>query len=80
MKKLNIPLIPVITGSLALIAVIAVMIVLFGGKSSAGLYITEASGTVGITSADESVQADSSAALKEGDVITVGEGASCKIV
>lgn len=80
MKKLNIPLIPVITGSLALIAVIAVMIVLFGGKSSAGLYITEATGTVGITSADESVQADSSAALKEGDVITVGEGASCKIV
>lgn len=80
MKKLNIPLIPVITGSLALIAVIAVMIVLFGGKSSAGLYITEASGTVGITSADESVRADSSAALKEGDVITVGEGASCKIV
>lgn len=80
MKKLNIPLIPVITGSLALIAVIAVMIVLFGGKSSAGLYITEATGTVGITSADESVQTDSSAALKEGDVITVGEGASCKIV
>ena len=80
MKKLNIPLIPVITGSLALIAVIAVMIVLFGGKSSAGLYITEATGTVGITSADESVQADSSASLKEGDVITVGEGASCKIV
>lgn len=80
MKKLNIPLIPVITGSLALIAVVAVMIVLFGGKSNAGLYITEATGTVGITSADESVQADSSAALKEGDVITVGEGASCKIV
>ena len=80
MKKLNIPLIPVITGSLALIAVIAVMIVLFGGKASAGLYITEASGTVSITSADESVQADSSAALKEGDVITVGEDASCKIV
>lgn len=80
MKKLNIPLIPVITGSLALIAVIAVMIVLFGGKASAGLYITEASGTVSITSADESVQADSSASLKEGDVITVGEGASCKIV
>lgn len=80
MKKLNIPLIPVITGSLALIAVIAVMIVLFGGKASAGLYITEASGTVSITSADESVQANSSAALKEGDVITVGEDASCKIV
>ncbi len=80
MKKLNIPLIPVITGSLALIAVIAVMIVLFGGKSNAGLYITEASGTVSITSADESTEPDSSAALKEGDVITVGEGASCKIV
>lgn len=80
MKKLNIPLIPVITGSLALIAVIAVMIVLFGGRSSAGLYITEATGTVSITSADEAVEADSSAALKEGDVITVGEGAGCKIV
>lgn len=80
MKKLNIPLIPVITGSLALIAVIAVMIVIFGGKSSAGLYITEATGTVSITSADESVQTDSSAALKEGDVITVGEDAGCKIV
>lgn len=80
MKKLNIPLIPVITGSLALVAVIAVMIVLFGGKSSAGLYITEATGTVSIASADESVEADSSAALKVGDVITVGEGAGCKIV
>lgn len=80
MKKLNIPLIPVITGSLALIAVVAVMIVLFGGKSGAGLYITEATGTVSITSADESVEADSSAALKEGDIITVGEGAGCKIV
>lgn len=80
MKKLNIPLIPVITGSLALIAVVAVVIVLFGGKSNAGLYITEATGTVSITSADESVAADSSAALKEGDVITVGEGSGCRIV
>lgn len=80
MKKLNIPLIPIITGSLALIAVIAVIIVICGGIGGAGLYITEATGTVSITSADEAVEANSSDALKEGDIITVGEGASCKIV
>lgn len=80
MKKLNIPLIPVITGSLALIAVIAVIIVICGGIGGAGLYITEANGTVGITTADESVDANSSDMLNEGDIITVGEGASCKIV
>ena len=80
MKKLNIPLIPVITGSLALIAVIAVMIVLFGGFGGAGLYITEATGTVSITSADEDDESKSSDALKVGDVITVGEDSGCKIV
>lgn len=80
MKKFNIPLIPVITGSLALIAVIAVIIVICGGIGGAGLYITEANGTVGITSADEAVDTNSGDALKEGDIITVGEGASCKIV
>lgn len=79
MKKLNIPLIPVITGSLALIAVIAVVIVLFGGSGGAGLYISEATGTVSITAADESVETNSGDALKAGDVITVGEGSSCKI-
>lgn len=80
MKKLNIPLIPVITGSLALIAVIVVMIVVFGGSGSAGLYITEANGTVSIASGEEEADTSSGEALKEGDIITVGENASCKIV
>lgn len=80
MKKLNIPLIPLITGSLALIAVIVVMVVIFGGSGSAGLYITEANGTVSISSGDGEADTSSGEALKEGDIITVGENASCKIV
>ncbi len=80
MKKLNIPLIPVITGSLALIAVIVVMIVIFGGSGSAGLYITEANGTVSIASGEGEADTSGGEALKEGDIITVGEKAGCKIV
>lgn len=81
MKKLNIPLIPVITGTLALAAVIAVIIIVSGAGGSAGLYITDASGSVSITNSDN---ADSNAisgeALAEGDIITSGENSSCKIV
>lgn len=81
MKKLNIPLIPVITGALALIAVIVVVILVSGAGGDAGLYISDASGSVSITgSGSESAAAGAGEALKNGDIITVGEDSSCKIV
>lgn len=80
MKKFNIPLIPAVTGGLALIAVIAVIIVVFGGMGGAGLYITEASGTVSITSGDAESDKSSGEALTEGDIITVGADSTCRIV
>lgn len=81
MKRLNIPLIPVITGSLALIAVIAVIIIVAGAGGSAGLYITEASGTVSITNSDNGdVDASTEDNLSQGDIITVGDDSYCRIV
>lgn len=81
MKKLNIPLIPVITGTLALAAVIAVIIIVAGAGGSAGLYITDASGSVSITNSDNAdSDAMSGEALTQGDIITSGENSSCKIV
>lgn len=81
MKKLNIPLIPVITGTLALAAVIAVIIIVSGAGGSAGLYITEASGSVSITNSDNAdSDAMSGEALTQGDIITSGENSSCRIV
>lgn len=72
--------IPIILGGLAIIAVAATLIVITGGfSSSAGLYITSAYGSVSVTSSDESSNAVSGAALKNGDIITVGDGASCTI-
>lgn len=81
MKKLNIPLIPVITGTLAIAAVIAVIIIVAGAGGSAGLYITEASGSVSITNSDSTdSDAMSGEALSQGDIITSGENSSCRIV
>ncbi len=81
MKKLNIPLVPVITGALALIAVAAVLIIVIGAGGDAGLYVTEASGSVSISNVDnQSVDSASGEALRQGDIITVGEGASCRLM
>lgn len=81
MKKLNIPLIPVITGSLALIAVIAVVVIVLGAGRDAGLHVTEATGTVSIMSADNTaVDTASGEALNAGDIITTGGNSSCTIV
>lgn len=81
MKKLNIPLIPIITGSAALIALIAVVVILTNAGGGAGLYITEATGTVSITSSEKgSYNGASGDVLSQGDIITVGENSSCKLV
>lgn len=80
MKKLNIPLIPVITGVLALAAVIVVIVLFSGAGGDAGLYISDASGSVSITGSDSaSTAAGAGEALRQGDIITVGENSSCKI-
>ncbi len=72
--------IPIILGALALVAVIATVIVITGGSSSrSGLYITSANGNVSITNDDVSENAVNGAALKQGDVITVGTDSSCTI-
>lgn len=81
MKKLNIPLIPIITGSAAVLAIIAVVVILSSSGSGAGLYITEASGTVSITSSEKgSYNGASGDILGQGDIITVGENSSCKLI
>lgn len=81
MKKLNIPLIPIITGSAAVLAIIAVVVILSSSGSGAGLYITEASGTVSITSSEKgSYNGASGDILSQGDIITVGENSSCKLI
>ena len=72
--------IPIILGGLALIAIIATIVIVTNGLSSdAGLYITSASGSVSITNSDSSENAATGTALKESDVITVGEDSSCTI-
>ena len=83
MKKFDIksiPLVPVITGGLALVAVIAVVIIFVSSSGGAGLYITDVSGSVSITNADNtSVNGSSGDALAKGDIISVGDNSSCKI-
>lgn len=81
MKKLDIPLIPIITGSLALIAVIAVMVIVLGAGRDAGLHVTSATGTVSIMSSDNTaIDTASGEALHSGDIITVGGNSSCTLV
>ena len=81
MKKLDIPLIPVITGSLALAAVIAVIVIVLGAGRDAGLHVTAATGTVSIMSSDNTaIDTASGEALSSGDIITVGGNSSCTLV
>lgn len=71
---------PLILGGCAIIAVAATLIIVTGGFSGGyGLYITGAYGSVSVTSSDVSETAVSGDALKEGDVVTVGENSYCTI-
>ena len=80
MKKLNIPLIPIITGAAALVAVAAVIIILTSAGGNAGLYVTSANGSVSITNSDNSsADGTSGEVLSQGDIISVGDNSSCTI-
>lgn len=71
---------PLILGGCAIIVVAATLMIVTGGFSGGyGLYITGVSGSVSVTSSDVSKAAESGDALKEGDVVTVGENSSCTI-
>lgn len=71
---------PLILGGCAIIAVAATLIIVTGGFSGGyGLYITGAYGSVSVTSSDVSEAAVSGDALKEGDVVTIGENSYCTI-
>lgn len=71
---------PLILGGCAIIAVAATLIIVTEGFSGGyGLYITGAYGSVSVTSSDVSEAAVSGDALKEGDVVTVGENSYCTI-
>lgn len=71
---------PLILGGCAILAVAATLIIVTGGFSGEyGLYITGAYGSVSVTSSDVSEAVVSGDALKEGDVVTVGENSSCTI-
>lgn len=69
---------PIILGSIALAAVAATAIILFGGKTETGLYITDVKGAVSVLSSNgNSESVSNSLALKEGDIITVNDDANC---
>ena len=71
---------PLILGGCAIIVVAATLIIVTGGFSGGyGLYITGAYGSVSVTSSDVSAAAVSGDALKEGDVVTIGENSYCTI-
>ncbi len=71
---------PIIFGSVAIVAVVVTVLILFGGKTETGLYITDVKGAVSVLSATGNKDSISSGTLlKEGDIITVGDSASCII-
>lgn len=71
---------PLILGGCAIIMVAVTLIIVTGGFSGGyGLYITSAYGSVSVTSSDVSEAAASGDALKEGDVVTIGENSYCTI-
>ena len=70
----------IITGAIALIAVIATVIIISLGNAGSGLYIAASSGDVTITAPDGSAEAASvDRLLAEGDIVTVNSG-SCRRV
>lgn len=72
----------IITGTIALIAVIVTIIVITTGNASYGLYISSVSGNVNISNPNSGISEDAAIdrKLELGDVITVNEGGSCTII
>lgn len=80
MRRIRIPLIPVITGTIALIAIIVTIVIVAGNGGEKGLFITETTDGVSIASADGTeVGAASGTQLNQGDTVSTGEGAYCVI-
>ncbi len=71
--------IPLILSGCALVAIIVTLVVITGGSSSYGLYISSASGIVSVTNSDETINSSVGDILQNGSIITVGEDASCTV-
>ena len=71
----------IITGAIALVAVIATVIILNLGNAGSGLYIAAVSGDVLVSSPDgASAAAAADSMLSNGDILTVNESGSCRLV
>lgn len=71
----------IVTGAIALIAVIATVIILNLGNSGSGLYIAAVSGDVLVSTSDGASEAAAAdAQLSNGDILTVNEGGSARLV
>ena len=70
----------IIVGFAAICAIIATVIVLTSGSDNYGLYITDLSGNIDITTAGKgSASAVNGVKLNKGDVITVSPESTCQI-
>ena len=79
MNNSKIPIIPIITGSVALIAIIVVLIIT-GNSGDKGLYISETTDGVSIVSSDgTTIAASPGTKLSQGDSLSTIEGAYCAI-
>ncbi len=74
--------IAIITGALALAAVIATVIVISTGNTGYGLYISSVSGDVTISNSSDGTNTPASAEgyLKTGDILTVNQGGACTLI
>ncbi len=73
--------IAVITGAIALAALIATIIIVSSGGSGSGLYVSSVSGNVTVSnSSGEAYNAAADTQLSQGDVVTVPDGASCTLI
>lgn len=71
----------IITGAIALVAVIATVIILNLGNAGSGLYVAAVSGDVLISSPDGASEAAAAdGMLSNGDILTVNDGGSCRLV
>lgn len=71
----------IVTGAIALIAVIATVIILNLGNSGSGLYIAAVSGDVLVSTSDGASEAAAAdAKLSNGDILTVNENGSARLV
>lgn len=73
--------IPIILGSVAIIAIAVTVFILTRGDSVYGLSITEAYGAISVSNSQGSSSGGASTGtiLKQGDILSVGDGASCTI-